>query len=305
MAAIVALAPGVARSGAGDAATSARALLSRLALAAAPTLVVAAARLAAFGRPSPLSWAAKAPDPAHGLAYAGAAALLGGSMAVLAPLALARADRWTRSLALAVAVHVAAMALAGGDWMPLARLAVPALPVATMAAARLVAQGGRWPAGLAALAVAVGLQIFGAWRAWPAVAGVVPARDRLVEEMRPVLASRRVIASIDVGWVGLAAEHARLVDLAGVTDPSVAALRFGHTSRELPRRMLADRGVDAVVLLLAPDERRVGEVPWTQLRFARGTERWIASMPGIEEELELAFASATSLRYVVLVRRSG
>jgi hypothetical protein len=283
---------------------SARARVVRVGLALAPLALLSTARVIAFGRAAPLSIHAKLPDTSSGLAYAGAASLLAGLVAVLAPLGLRRADAWTRWLAAAVVTHVVAMVVAGGDWMPLARLAVPAIPVAVLVSARLLATGGRLPSGIPALVVALGFQVFGAIRAWPAVREVGAGRARLIEEMRPVLASSRRIACVDVGWVGAAAEHAHLVDLAGVTDPTIAALPSGHTSRRIPASLLDDREVDALVLLLARGEARAAQVPWTDLRFARGTEAWLATQPGIGDDFELRFVSATSLRYVVVQRRA-
>ena len=277
----------------------------RCAVALAPVALVAAVRLVAFGRAAPLSSIAKAPVWSLGLAYAGAAALLAGLVAVVAPIGLWRASGWTRALAAAVAVHVLAMALAGGDWMPLARLAVPIVPVVVLASARLLAStGSRLPVGAVALVAAVALQIFGFARSHRATHAIAPDRRALIEGMRPVLADARVIAAVDVGWVGAAAEHARIVDLAGITDPTIAALGGGHTARRLPRTLLADRHVDTVVLLLAAGEDASAGAPWTGLRFARGTEAWIAAMPGIEDELAIAHVGAARPRYVVLRRRA-
>jgi hypothetical protein len=72
-----------------------------------------------------------------------------------------------------------------------------------------------------------------------------------VVRARPVLAGAQVVAGLDVGWMGASTE-ARIVDLAGLTDPSIAVLAGGHTSKRVDVAMLLDRGVDTVVLYSEP-----------------------------------------------------
>jgi hypothetical protein len=274
----------------------------RVVLAVAPALLVAALRFTIFGRAAPLSVLAKTPILALGVSYAGAAALLAGYAAIVAPRGLRRTDGWTRALALAAVAHVAAMAFAGGDWMPLARLAVPVVPVVVLASARIMAAPTK-PAILAGLpcAIAVAFQVFGFSRALPAVAIIERDRAALIREMKPVLEGARTIAAVDVGWLSVAAEHARIVDLAGITDPTVAAIPGGHTSKRLPRTFFKDRDVDTIVLLLGKSDEG-GDVPWPERRYGRGTEAWIASIPEMRDAYEVAFTSATRTRYVVLRR---
>lgn len=274
----------------------------RVVAAVAPALAVASIRAAAFGRAAPLSVHAKTPVLAMGVSYAGAAALLAGYVAIFAPRALRRGGGWTRALALAVVAHVAAMAFAGGDWMPLARLAVPVVPIVVLVAARTLVDPPR-PVfrALLPVAVAVGFQIFGFWRALPAVQSIERDRAALIREMKPVLRDARTIAAVDVGWLSVAAEHARVVDLAGITDPTVAAIPGGHTSKRLPRTFFKDRDVDTIVLLLGKDEARA-DAAWPDRKYARGTEAWTASIPEMRDAYEVAFTSATRTRYVVLRR---
>jgi len=68
----------------------------------------------------------------------------------------------------------------------------------------------------------------------------------------PLLAGAKRVASLDVGWVGAAGDY-DVIDLAGVTDPEVAYLPGGHTSKRLPADFLERRGVDALVLLANVD----------------------------------------------------
>jgi len=73
-------------------------------------------------------------------------------------------------------------------------------------------------------------------------------RLRLIREARPALSGARVVAALDVGWVG-AATDAIVVDLAGVTDPTIGRLPGGHTSKRIPDHLLESRQVDTVILL--------------------------------------------------------
>ena len=264
-----------------------------------PFVVVAAVRLAAFGRPAPLSIFAKAPDARLGLMYAAACALLAGGPALLAPRAALQLRGFERALAVSVPVHLVAIALAGGDWMPLSRLVVPVLPSLALAAL-LLAERAHLLATAARLALAVAGQTFVLVHVGPKAAAVGEDRMRVLDDLRPALAPARVVASLDIGWVG-AATDATLVDLAGVTDPAIAALPGGHTTKQIPAGLLDARRADTLVLLLAPGEQVA--TPWTRSRFARGVEAWVATTPGIGDTFTpVAESSLPHLRYVVLRR---
>jgi len=274
----------------------------RLALVATPFAVAAITRTIAFGRPAPLSASAKPSDPILGLKYALACAILTGVVALCAPIALRAAPRFARWLVVAVVVHSAAVAFAGGDWMPVSRLYVPLLPVIALAVATLAPHSRpRWIAGRAALALA---GVAFAWfRVGPQLLRVAADRGALIEQMRGPLADRRVVAGIDVGWLGAAAPHATIVDLAGVTDPQIAALPGRHIEKKIPDGLLAERGTDALVLQLYK-ETPLAE-PWPRSSFARGIEVYIAGERALEGSFEPTFVSEGRLRYVVLKKRAG
>jgi len=275
--------------------------IAPLALALAPFLTAAALRSILFGRPAPLSVLAKAPDATLGLRYAAACFLLTGPVALVAPLAWRRLRRWPRGLLLAVAVHFVAVAAAGGDWMPLSRLVVPALPAVVLAAAH-IASVADVRATAARLALALAGEIFVIGKIGPAAAQVGADRLQIIEELRGALADARVVAALDIGWLGAATPATTtIVDLAGVTDPAIAALPGGHTTKRIPVGLLDARRVDTLVMLLRPGETL--ETPWTASRFARGVEQYIASFPGLGEEFApAAVGAAPHLRYVVLRR---
>ncbi|MBI4704827.1 MAG: hypothetical protein HY744_27300 [Deltaproteobacteria bacterium] len=276
---------------------AARVRAARLLLAAAPFVAVAAIRAAVFGRPAPLAVLAKPSDLTHGAYYALACLLLAGPPALFAWRGL---PPWVRGLQAAVLVHFVAIALAGGDWMPLSRLAVPALPAAVVAAGGILAARSGVP-GWGRLAVALAAEIFVLVRIGPAAAAVGTKRLAVIEELGPALRQARVVAALDIGWVG-AATGAEIVDLAGVTDPGVAALPGGHTSKAVSEVLLASRHTDALVLLL--DRGAELRQPWTQSRFARQVERRVAALPAMESEYAVATVAAGPLPYVVLRRRA-
>src|SRR5690606_30329815 len=111
-----------------------------LLLAALPALAVAVTRQAAFGHPAPLAVFAKPSDAEHGLRYAVGAALLSGP-----PYLLLARRSWRalpppqRAITAALAAHLIVLAGVGGDWMPLWRLAMPALPGVLLVGAHLLA----------------------------------------------------------------------------------------------------------------------------------------------------------------------
>jgi hypothetical protein len=229
-----------------------RALIGAM-VAMGPFLACAVLRIVVFGRPAPLAVLAKPSDPAHGAIYVGAAVLVVLTpLLVLAPFVLARGRgselRVARVLVAAFVAHALAVVAAGGDWMPYARLMVPVTPSLVIAFAAIArARGARPAASAARLAAAVVLGVLLAWRAAPAGRGVQADRADLVARARPVLADAHVVAALDIGWVG-ASTDAAIVDLAGLTDPAIALLPGGHTSKRVDTAMLLDRGVDTVVV---------------------------------------------------------
>ncbi|MRG90629.1 hypothetical protein [Polyangium spumosum] len=277
-----------------------RAQMVRVALAAAPFFCVVAIRLAVFGRPTPLAVLAKPSDPWLGAKYALACFLLTGPLALVAPRVFLRSTAFVRGLVLAVAVHFAAVAVAGGDWMPLSRLVVPVLPAVILAAAHIAAVADARMTALRITLVVAG-ELFVMVKIGPAAARVGRDRAALVREIGPALEGARVVATLDAGWVGAATE-ANIVDLAGLTDPAIAALPGGHTTKRIAPAMLDARGVDSLVLLLARGARV--EAPWTASRFDRGVEARIASFPAMAESFVVTAESRVpGLPYVVLRRR--
>jgi len=217
----------------------------------AAVVLVGLIRTVAFGRAAPLSVFAKPSDLEHGASYALHAYVQTGlPLLGLAPISLWRGARLARVVVLSGFVHFGALALAGGDWMSLYRLAVPVLPSFVLGAAELWRVAPVWASWLR-LAVAGAMSVYLAIMVGPTAAGVGPDRARLIEAARGPLGSAKVVAALDVGWVGAVGDFT-VVDLAGVTDEAVAMLPGGHTSKRIDDGLMRSRSVDALVLLAYP-----------------------------------------------------
>jgi hypothetical protein len=268
-----------------------------------PAVLVALARAALFGAAAPLALQAKPSDLSHGLQYAFGCVVFGAiPLLVVAPGGLSRAGREAHVLTAALAAHLAALILAGGDWMALFRLVVPVLPTALLAGARLAPHEGRlwfWARSLVLASLSALLLVT---TGWPA-RHVLAHRRALIERARPALSGATRVATLDAGWVG-AASSGPLLDLAGVTDPVIAALPGGHTTKRIPEALLDARQADVWVLLLAPGAPL--EADWRSSAFARGVEQRLAALPlaaDFEARAELPLGG-TSQRYLVVRRRA-
>jgi hypothetical protein len=245
-----------------------------LALALLPALGVALLRWRLFGSPAPLGVLAKPSDLEHGLRYAfGATLLAGPALSLIGLGAWRRVAAAQRVMALAFGVHVFILVGIGGDWMPLWRLAVPAFPGVLLAGAALAEQSsGRSNLLRALLLLGAAAQLH---YALGSDTRAVRARQaRLTEQARPLLAGAQRIASVDVGWLG-ALGDAHIVDLSGVTDPAVALLPGGHTSKRLPADFLERLRVDALVLRRLTAERWAYAVDARVLGL-RGADQFVA-----------------------------
>jgi len=280
-----------------------RAIALAIALAVLPPVAVAGVRLGVFGHAWPLAVLAKPSDLDHGLFYASWALVhTGPPLLVLAPWALRRAGWRPIAIVAAALVHWIAVALAGGDWMPFYRLVVPVLPSLLLAGASVAEHAASWATALRTVLAAAACLLVLVPRASDARA--VGARRRaLITAARPALAGAKSVAALDVGWVGAATE-ASIVDLAGLTDPRIAALPGGHTTKRIPEGLLEARGVDALVLLAdapAPPD------PWWTVRFANGVEQRVAVLASEQPFLPtLAIPLAgTHKTYFVLRLQAG
>ena len=252
--------------------------MTPLVLAILSPILVALVRWHMFGRPLPLAVLAKPSDLLHGLQYGF------GVLSFIGPTFLWLGGGWkglTRSdriVAAAVVAHWLSVVAAGGDWMPLWRLAVPAIPASLWVAACLQVNQRR-----ALTWLRLGAACLVAGYVWVLVGlpgrHVMQARTRLIERGRTAFAGSQRVAALDVGWVG-AAFAGDILDLAGVTDARVARLPGGHTTKKIQNSWFDSIQPDMVVLLTAPGESP--REPWSSMQFARGIENRIRDMPYFE-----------------------
>lgn len=248
---------------------------ARAALVLAFPTGVAAIRYFAFGRAMPLAALAKPSDVEHGLHY------LLGVLLFLGPTWLWIGPGWKdlnrpeRIIALSVVVHFATLIVVGGDWMPLWRLALPAMPAALWVAACLQTVRSQLMNAIG-FTVAFAASVMVGYRVGLPGRHVFEVRAALIDDVQPLLAKSRQLAGLDVGWLG-AAFPGDILDLAGITDPRVAMLAGGHTTKKIPNSWFDSRQPDTLVLLTAPGQAI--RQSWQGTRFARVVENRVKDMP--------------------------
>lgn len=228
--------------------------LIALGLGVAGLACVAGFRLSMFGTLVPLSLSAKPADLGAGLWYVAHEALftLGAASAVPAVVA-ARFSRSLRTPAAFVVVYVLSVLLAGGDWMPGARLLTPIVPafawlvgVGVSDLARLRHVGARGGIAIAVLSCAIPALVLIVQL--PLVRESGSTRETVGRELATYLGERATrVALVDVGFLPYVGGFA-VVDLAGVTDPTIGLLPGPHGAKDVPFTWLSSRGVDAIVL---------------------------------------------------------
>lgn len=281
-----------------------------LSLACAGALSVLAFRWFLFGGLLPLSAHAKPALLANGVHYVlrsvahpAALALLPG---LLAALAWGRRD--DRALLGAGAVHAAAVALAGGDWMPGARLFVPVIPALCLVAAEGLSRAWlRRPAlALALLALALGVRATSLLAETERARAAGLTRERRVPQLLAALAdSRDPIALLDIGAVGYDSGRA-LIDLGGLTEPVIAFAPGGHVAKRVDAEWLRRKAPGAIVLHSAQRPRMdaAGRLRW----FAGyPVERRVLSMPWVRAgyRVKTSIEYQPDYFYVVLVPRGS
>lgn len=205
-----------------------------------PVLFVMGARVLCFGHPLPLSSLAKQPDLQSGLHYAAVTGIwfsLGWAL-------LLRRKAYQEGMVAAYLAHIGGLILVGGDWMPAFRLSAPLVPLLLGWHLSTPMSGGRrWALSLVIPVFPLLLLL----QQGPDLRAVSARRLQLVQEGRVALAGATNVAAVDIGWVGLA--HAgQVTDLAGVTDPRIAQLPGGHTSKQVMPGLFSARDVDAWVV---------------------------------------------------------
>jgi hypothetical protein len=273
-------------------------------------LGVAAFRFVTFGSIDPLSLAAKPADLAHGAQYAFRVLTYGTALTSL-PFAVlaARGSRRMRVLGVALIVHLLAIVLAGGDWMPGVRLFVPALPLLAWMVGVGAADLVRRRASPTALPVAIAglltvpalLFAYETYRARQAGEAREHGGRALIAALERIDAHR--VALIDIGFVAYASDLTP-IDLGGITDPSIGRLPGGHLDKPITGAMLIDRDPDALVLH-SSSAPRIDEDGHLTALGGFPLERRLA----MDENIRSAFRAgevipyAEGYYYVILTRR--
>jgi hypothetical protein len=269
---------------------------------------VATFRWGCFGDPWPMTAAAKPASLAHGLGYLKDALRAPASLALGLGAALAaRGSRGSVRLALALVVHGLAVLLAGGDWMPAARLFAPVVPLALIVVARALA---RLHLRRPALACAVAAALL-ALRAASLCTDLPVART--VAERGPVLDALAAalpegpgpLVALDIGWLG-ARVPGPILDLGGLTEPRIAYARGGHLDKHVDGAWLERTAPRALILhsSVAPRVDADGRVRW----FAGyPVEQRVLAFPWVQRDYQVhgVFRYAEHYFYVLLVRRAA
>jgi hypothetical protein len=226
--------------------------------------------------------------------------------------AAARKSRTLRALAIALALHVVTVALAGGDWMPGFRLFAPIIPayalLAGIGGARAVAlsRGARRRTAIILVALAIGIPAIDVIVQLPRVREAGETRERVGVELARVLAELAgdaPVAMVDVGYLPWAGGF-EVLDLGGITDPAIGRRPGAHLDKRVEPELLGARGVEVIVLrsFVAPRIGSDGEV----LSLAgEPVERRLAASAWVRERfrVERVVAWSDAYFYVVMVPR--
>lgn len=267
-------------------------------------------RVVMFGNALPLSLSAKPSDLANGVGYVGRSAIVALGVFGVAPAFVAVQQSYSlRVPAALVLVHVACVLLAGGDWMPGYRLLAPVLPAYAWLIGVGVSDLARRPriGGRGALAIAVvSCAIPAAFLAVevPAAREAGRTRDTIGRDLALDLREHaHRVALVDIGYLGYASDLP-VVDLAGVTDPSIGQLEGRHGEKPVRFSLLVQRDVDAIVLHSVTEPR----IENGRLRSLAGfrVERELAADEAFVRTFEVTrvVRYAPAYWYVLLTRRA-
>jgi hypothetical protein len=130
-----------------------------------------------------------------------------------------------------------------------------------------------------------------------------PDREALALGVSRLVRGFARVACADIGWVSAATE-AEIIDLAGVTDPDIAALGGGHTSKRVDAAILLAKDPDALILFANASDLPLDR--WREAAFPRVVEARLARDERIDGQfVAVAFVplGATGTGYYVLSRK--
>jgi hypothetical protein len=205
-------------------------------------------------------------------------------------------------------VLVAAVILAGGDWMPGMRLFAPVVPVAALTLAPLLARRSL-RAGHQVTVVATVLMLL---RGAEMVEELADARQGGLELTRTARELARALTDVDGPVVALDVgalaywSGAQVVDLGGLTEPRIAHVRGGHLDKQVDSAWLQGLKPARIVLhsRVRPKLDAQGRVRW----FAGyPVEQHVLAMRWVLEgyRVERVIEHASNYFYVVLAPRDA
>jgi arabinofuranosyltransferase len=257
----------------------------------------------------PLSARAKSGTLEHGVRYTLTGVVLATSLvgAWLAYLGARHGRGIERVFAAAVAAHLCAVILAGGDWMPGYRLLVPVLPLyAWLAAWGLVRTFASRPrAGALCLVLALLVPAADLVTRVPELHAAGASQRAVTTFARTLGVHARVVALVDVGYLAYAS-GVEVVDLGGLTDPVIARSPGGHLDKRIASAYLERRKPDAL-LLHAAEPPRVDRDGRLLALAGYPVERRIAALPFVRARFRVAHVQryAPGYYYVLLTAGSG
>jgi hypothetical protein len=280
-----------------------RALRLALAFASGPISVLLF-RALVFDHFLPLSAFAKPASLTHGIEYVliclrSLAAL---SLLPLLFMALPGARNAERALLLAIALHAAVVACAGGDWMAGARLFVPIVPIACFVAALGWERLARRHPVLSLLValIVITARFFTTFGETSAARASGQLRERRLPELLNALRDvAEPIAILDIGAVGYRTGRT-LIDLGGLTEAQIAYAPGGHIAKRIDSAWLSARAPQTLVLhsRVPPHIDEQGRVRW----FAGyAVERHVLAMPWVLRDYRVHEVIAYDHDYFYLV----
>ena len=187
-----------------------------------------------------------------------------------------------RTEAIVVLAVAVAIVLEGGDWMPLSRFWVPALPcLAVIAAAAILHLAEMHRAGMVAMALLVatfvGSNLVQGVRDRNSGRGLVVnalgyrhAHREIARYLNEHAAPGDTVALMDIGLIGWEADRLRVIDITGLTDRDIARAPGGFLDKQFPVGELLAREPRYMVLVEGfPADLRIFKDPAFQSGYTK------------------------------------
>ncbi len=257
-------------------------------------------RLAMFGTLVPLSFFAKPGELGAGAGYTLRALVVHTTLAG----AILAAYSTKRALQSVLVVHLLAVALAGGDWMPGYRLFAPVIPLYAWLAADGALELFRKQRRVLApmlFGLALVLPVLDIVVELPLAREAGHSRDRVGHEVASYLRSHaHRVALVDVGYL-VYRSNLTVVDLGGVTDAAMGRARGPYLDKRISEAELRAREPDTIVLHSQTPFEIDGDGRVRNMR-GYGVEQRVGRMRWVHDNFRVArvFRYAPNYHYAVL-----